>query len=122
LLPDRSQEDTTMPQHTGQQPEDELGWYMTGSQTEVADVLSEFAQELRRGDINVWKGQRELHLDPSGTIRLQTEAIVNDDGSEELVMRLRWHTTSASEDLHDGANTGLALGDQGALRDPAAER
>jgi amphi-Trp domain-containing protein len=110
-----------MPQHQGHQKEDELGWFMRGSAREVADVLMEFAQELRNGDVNVWKGQRELHLSPEGSIDFRVEAIVDGDGREGLHMRLHWETTSASADLHGGANMGVPLGEQGALGGAANE-
>lgn len=99
-----------MPQHAGQQKEDELGWFMTGSAQEIADILMEFAQELRRGDVNVWKGQRELHLAPEGKLEFRVEAIVDADGREGLHMKLHWDTTSAAADPHSGANMGVALG------------
>jgi amphi-Trp domain-containing protein len=68
---------------------DQLGWSMEGSAVEIADILSEFARELRNGDVNVWKGQRELHLNPEGKLRLRVEAKA-DDQSEWLDMRLSW--------------------------------
>lgn len=102
-----------MPQHPGHQKEDELGWYMEGSAAEVADVLMEFAQELRSGDVNVWKGQCELHLSPEGRLSLRVEAIVDQDGREGLHMGLHWTATSAAADMHGGANTGLELGGAG---------
>lgn len=102
-----------MPQHPGHDKEDELGWYMEGSTTEVADVLMEFAQELRAGDVNVWKGQRELHLSPEGKLSLRVEAMVDEDGRQGLHMGLHWETTSATADMHGGANMGLEIGGDG---------
>ena len=93
-----------MPQHGGQQTGDELGWYMEGSAVEVADILMEFAQELRSGDVNVWKGQRELHLMPEGRLQLRVDAISDDDGREGLHLKLHWNTTSAAANLHSGAD------------------
>lgn len=68
---------------------DQIGWHMTGSAVEIADILSEFASELRRGDVNIWKGQRELHLDREGPVSLQVEAKV-DDQREWLDIQLSW--------------------------------
>jgi amphi-Trp domain-containing protein len=68
---------------------DQLAWRMDGSAAELADVLSEFAQELRNGTVNVWKGQRELHLNPEGKLTLRVEARA-DDQQEWLDMRLSW--------------------------------
>lgn len=58
-------------QHTEQT---ELAWHMTGSAAEVADILVEFAEELRRGDVVVWKQRRELHIDPTGQIHMSVKA------------------------------------------------
>ncbi len=102
-----------MPHHSGHQKEDELGWYMAGTVREVADVLMEFAQELRNGDVNVWKGQRELHLSPQGKVELRVEAIVDQDGRQGLHMKLHWDATSAAADFHSGANMGVELGGEG---------
>lgn len=102
-----------MPQHSGHEKEDELGWYMEGSAVEVADVLMQFAQELRAGDVNVWKGQRELHLMPEGKLSMRVQAVVDQDGGEGLHMALHWETTSATADLHGGANMGIESGGQG---------
>ena len=101
-----------MTEHAGHEhaKEDEVAWKMQGSSTEVADVLMEFAQGLRSGDVNVWKGQRELHLSPEGRIRMSVDAIADADGYEGLHIKLHWDTTSATADLHGGANTGLPLG------------
>lgn len=107
-----------MPQHSGHQPDDTLGWYMDGSATEVADILTEFAQELRRGDVNVWKGQRELHLAPGGKLRFEVRAEASDDGREQLRMILDWDASSAAMDLHGGSNEGVAENQTGALHDP----
>ena len=63
---------------------------MTGSVTEVADILAEFAQELRRGDVNVWKGQHSLHLHPESQLALRVEATVDQDGRQNLALRLHW--------------------------------
>ena len=79
-----------MPTHPGHQHADELAWRMTGSVTEVADILAEFAQELRRGDVNVWKGQRSLHLHPESQLALSVEATVDQDGRQSLNLRLHW--------------------------------
>ncbi len=68
---------------------DQLSWSMEGSAVEIADILSEFARELRNGDVNVWKGQRELHLNPEGKLSLRVEAKA-DDQSEWLDMQLSW--------------------------------
>lgn len=102
-----------MAQHTGQQHEDEIGWYMQGSAREIADVLMEFAQELRGGNVNVWKGQRELHLAPEGKIAFHVEATADDDGREGLQMRLQWYSTSGAADPHSSANMGVELGGTG---------
>ena len=102
-----------MPQHAGHQKEDELGWYMQGSSQEVADVLMEFAQELRGGDVNVWKGQRELHMSPEGKLSLRVEAIIDQDGYEGLHMSLHWQATPATADLSGGANMGVEMGGDG---------
>jgi amphi-Trp domain-containing protein len=102
-----------MPQHQGHQKEDELGWHMTGSAREVADILAQFAQEFRNGDVNVWKGQRELHLSPEGKVDVRVEAIADDDGREGFHIKLHWDRTSAAADMHSGANMGIELGGQG---------
>ncbi|MDP9311861.1 MAG: amphi-Trp domain-containing protein [Chloroflexota bacterium] len=98
-----------MPQHGGQQAGDELGWYMEGSTVEVADILMEFAQELRNGDVNVWKGQRELHLMPEGRLQLRVDAVSDDDGREGLHLKLHWNTTSAAANLHSGADAHMGV-------------
>jgi amphi-Trp domain-containing protein len=79
-----------MPTHPGQRQADELAWRMTGSVAEVADILAEFAEELRRGDVNVWKGQRSLHLHPESRLALSVEAAVERDGRQGLYLRLHW--------------------------------
>jgi amphi-Trp domain-containing protein len=104
-----------MPQHPGHQKEDELGWHMTGSTVEIADILMQFAQGLRSGDVNVWKGQRELHLSPEGKLDMRVEAIADEDGREGLHLRLHWDRTSATADMHSGANMGLEVGGEGKL-------
>ena len=68
---------------------DQLGWRMEGSAAEIADVLAEFAQELRNGEVNVWKGQRELHLNPEGRLTLRVHAKA-DDRREWLEFELAW--------------------------------
>ena len=70
---------------------DQIGWHMEGSAGEVADILVEFARELRNGDVNVWKGQRELHLNPEGRLTLRVEAKA-DDQREWLDIQLGWST------------------------------
>jgi amphi-Trp domain-containing protein len=72
-----------------QQDEDKIGWHMQGSAEEIADILVEFARELRKGDVNIWKGQRELHLNPEGKLSLYVEAKANDD-REWLDIQLGW--------------------------------
>ncbi len=96
------------------QQRDELGWYMEGSPTEVADILMQFAQQLRSGDVNIWKGQRELHLMPEGRLQFQVHAVADDDGREGLHMKLHWNLTSGAADLHSGASDymGTPLGGQ----------
>ena len=79
-----------MPTHPGQQQPDELAWRMTGSITEVAGILGEFAEELRQGDVNVWKGQRTLHLHPESKLSLSVDAVVDEDGGQGLHMKLHW--------------------------------
>lgn len=79
-----------MPKHSGQQQQDELEWHMTGTSAEVADILTEFAQELRRGDVNVWKGQRSLHLTSASRFDLRVEAILDQDGGQALHIQLHW--------------------------------
>lgn len=105
-----------MPHHSGHQTEDELGWYMEGGVGEVADILAQFAQELRRGDVNVWKGQRELHLSPEGKISFRVEAVVDTDGRQGLHMKLHWYDTSAAEDIGGGANMGVQKGGGDGMR------
>ncbi len=68
---------------------DQLGWHMEGSAAEIADILAEFAHELRNGDVNIWKGQRELHLNPEGRLNLRVEAKA-DDQREWLDIQLGW--------------------------------
>ncbi len=76
--------------------QDQIGWHMEGSAAEVADVLAEFARELRNGDVNVWKGQRELHLNPEGRLSMRVEAKA-DDQREWLDIQVAWpvHGTDA---------------------------
>ncbi len=68
---------------------DHIGWRMEGSAAEIADILHEFARELRNGDVNIWKGQRELHLNPEGRLTFTVEARA-DDQREWLDMQLAW--------------------------------
>ena len=93
-----------MPEQTDgtTQDNDQLGWHMTGNAGEVADILTIFAQELKHGDINVWKGQRELHLDPSGRIELRVHATTDDKGQENLRLELSWITHSPAENALGG--------------------
>jgi amphi-Trp domain-containing protein len=79
---------------------DQLSWRMEGSATEIADVLAEFARELRSGQVNVWKGQRELNLHPEGklTLRVKAEA---DDEREWLDMQLSWPTHMSGDPFRD---------------------
>lgn len=79
---------------------DQLSWRMHGSAVEIADVLAEFARELRDGDVNVWKGQRELHLSPEGKIELRVEAKA-DDEHEWLDMQLSWVAHMGGDPLRD---------------------
>ena len=72
-----------------QHDHEHIGWHMEGSSGEVADVLAEFARELRNGDVNVWKGQRELHLNPEGRLTFSVQARA-DDRREWLDMQLAW--------------------------------
>lgn len=69
--------------------QDQIGWHMEGSAGEIADVLAEFARELRNGDVNVWKGQRELHLNPEGRLSMRVEAKA-DDQREWLDIQVAW--------------------------------
>lgn len=71
------------------QDQDQIGWHMEGSAAEIADILQEFARELRNGDVNVWKGQRELHLNPEGRLTLSVQAKA-DDQREWLDLQLAW--------------------------------
>ena len=98
-----------MTQHSGHDKEDQVAWSMQGTPTEVADVLMEFAQGMRGGDVNVWKGQRELHLMPEGRIRMSVDAIADHDGTEGPHIKLHWDTSVGSVDLHGDANTGLPV-------------
>lgn len=79
---------------------DQLSWRMQGSAAEIADVLAEFARELRNGDVNIWKGQRELHLNPEGKIALRVEAKA-DDEHEWLDMQLSWLAHMGGDPLRD---------------------
>ncbi len=79
---------------------DHIGWHMEGSAVEIADVLMEFARELRNGDVNVWKGQRELHLNPEGKLMLRVEAKA-DEQQEWLDMRLSWPAHSGGDPFRD---------------------
>ena len=72
---------------------DQIAWHMEGSVTEIADILAEFAQELRNGDVNVWKGQRELHLNPEGRLSLRVQARAEDQ-REALELQLSWTLNS----------------------------
>jgi len=73
---------------------------MEGSAVEIADVLMEFARELRNGDVNVWKGQRELHLSPEGKLMLRVEAKA-DEQQEWLDMQLSWPAHSGGDPFRD---------------------
>ncbi len=79
---------------------DQLSWRMEGSAGEIADILAEFARELRSGAVNVWKGQRELHLNPEGKLSLRVEAKA-DDQNEWLDMRLSWVAHMGGDPLRD---------------------
>ncbi len=68
---------------------DQIGWHMEGSTAEIADVLAEFSRELRNGDVNVWKGQRELHLNPEGRLTMNVQARA-DDQREWLDIQIAW--------------------------------
>jgi amphi-Trp domain-containing protein len=85
-----------MPTHSGQQQPGELAWRMTGSVPDVADILAEFAEELRRGDVNVWKDQRSLHLHPESQLALSVEASVGQGGRHELRLQLHWGEDAAN--------------------------
>jgi amphi-Trp domain-containing protein len=78
-----------MPTHPGHQEGDELAWRMEGTSQEVSDILAEFARELRSGDVNVWKGQRELHLHPGGRLELRVIA-AELTNREALTLELAW--------------------------------
>ncbi len=108
-----------MAERGGDQQHDELGWHMEGSPAEVADILMQFAQQLRSGDVNVWKGQRELHLMPEGRLQLHVHAIADDDGREGLHMKLHWNLTGGAADLHGAASDymGTPLGGQASTTD-----
>ncbi len=77
---------------------DHIACHMEGSVTEIADILAEFAQELRNGDVHVWKGQRELHLNPEGRLSLRVQARA-DDQREGLEMQLSWTVSSGGDAL-----------------------
>jgi amphi-Trp domain-containing protein len=81
-----------------QENADQLGWHMEGSAGELADILMEFARELRNGDVNVWKGQRELHLNPMGKLTLRVHARA-DDQREWLDMQLAWPVSTGEDAL-----------------------
>lgn len=85
--------------------QDELGWHMTGTAGEVADILMQFAQELRAGNVTVWKGQRELHLDLEGRIEFTVEASAHDDGNEALHMHMQWTGRMPDRDALGGNAT-----------------
>jgi amphi-Trp domain-containing protein len=72
-----------------QQQETGLGWHMTAGSREIADILTEFAEEIRRGDVVVWKEKDELHIDPTGKIHMSVQAGQN-GGSEGLMINLHW--------------------------------
>lgn len=87
---------------TKQHGSDEMKWHMEGDAGAIADILMQFAQELRAGDITVWKGQRELHLDPTGRITFSVDAIADDNGQEGLHMNLHWISQPAGIDALGG--------------------
>lgn len=89
-----------MTQH--QHGAEDLSWRMTGNAGEIADTLMQFAQEFRQGDVTIWKGQRELHMDPTGRIEFNVEAIVDDDGHEGLHMKLHWIGRAPERDALGG--------------------
>lgn len=68
----------------------ELGWHMSGSADEVADILIQFAEELRGGDVTVWKSNRELHISPSGSINLSVHADNEGPGKADLRIEMSW--------------------------------
>ncbi len=74
----------------------ELAWRMTGNAQEVADILIQFAEQLRRGDVTVWKAQRELHINSDGQIELSVRADSTGNGDADLLIELKWDHAQAS--------------------------
>jgi amphi-Trp domain-containing protein len=78
---------------TQQAHQSELGWHMTADAADIADILTEFANELRRGDVVVWKDQRELHIDATGKIQMSVRADEKDGGGG-LSIDMHWERKS----------------------------
>lgn len=90
-----------MPRTTGQQKDTQMGWVTQGSRHDIANILMEFAQELRNGDVNVWNLKRELHLNPEGQLVLHVQAHVDENGREGLQMKLQWNASGEAMDISD---------------------
>lgn len=70
-----------------------LTWSMTGTADEVAHILTDFANDLRRGDLTVWKEEQELHIDPAGDIKVSVKA-GHETGHDGLTITLDWSKPS----------------------------
>lgn len=69
--------------------QNEIAWKMTGNAAEIADILAEFAEEVRRGDVVVWKNQNELHLDARGKMHMAVRGS-HGDSKDGLQIHLTW--------------------------------
>jgi len=74
--------------------EPHVAWQMTGNAEDVAKILTDFADELRKGDVTVWKENSELHIDPTGQIKLSVSADSADTGFADLRIDMRWKSDS----------------------------
>jgi len=71
-----------------QEPE-KLGWTMTGNADEIAHILTDFANDLRRGDLTVWRKESTLHIDTTGNIRVSVQA-GHDGNHDGMTIKLDW--------------------------------
>jgi len=78
----------------------ELSWRMTGNAAEIADILTQFAEQLRSGDITVWKAQRELHITSDGPIELAVKADSTAIGDADLRIELKWDHDKETSPRH----------------------
>ncbi len=67
----------------------ELAWHMTGNADEVANILTEFADEIRAGDLAIWKDKSEMHLYLAGKIDLSVKSSNGPNGVADVTIEMR---------------------------------